>query len=154
MKYFDCLGEGDGMENRCLSKTFSSELYNVKHTVIEIMDFLQAGISNLSRNDYCELKLIYSELLINAVIHGNKNNAEKQVHMYTEILPDNTVVAQIADEGAGFDFSNLGSPVNCPLMEMEDHGRGICLVISLTDVFSFNEKGNEVVFRKKVNVNG
>lgn len=142
------------MGSRILSKTFPSELYNVKNTVIEIMDFIQKKISNISRNDYCELKLIYSELLINAVIHGNENNAEKKVHMYTEILPDNTIIAKIADEGAGFDFSSLSSPAEESIMDMEDHGRGICLVISLTDGFSYNEKGNEVKFKKRVKSDG
>lgn len=145
--------EGVAMKYKSFSKTFSSELYNVKYAVIEIMDFFIHVMPDLSDDDLYDLKLVFSELLINAVIHGNQNDNSKLVKFDIFILEDGTVSARIIDEGLGFDYIKLLNKNNT-CCSMDENGRGICLVYSLTDQVFFNTLGNEIKFTKKVRVRG
>lgn len=143
------------MENAKFTKTFTSEVYIVSSVIQELMGFLSKKIPSISKEDHYDLRLIYSELLFNAVIHGNNKDANKHVTLLVEILPSNVVVSSIEDEGKGFDYNNL-------LKECEEEtsgenifnesGRGIKLVSCLTDKLCFNSIGNQIKFYKRVKV--
>jgi len=130
---------------------FSSNIYKAKQTVDEALSFIKESIKTLSLDDLYELKLILCELVYNAVIHGNKSNAEKNVNLMIEIN-GNHIFAAISDEGTGFDYTKLLSKLQYNDTESlySETGRGIKLVLSLVDKISFNLKGNEIKFCKKV----
>jgi len=132
---------------------FPSEVYMVKSIIINIMDFLRSNLPLINEEDLFDLRLIFSELLCNAVIHGNKNDSQKNVSLTVE-LDGNTVYSIISDEGYGFDYINLLSESNINNCLYNDRGRGILLVNALTDSMVFNVSGNEIKFYKKVNIDG
>jgi len=127
-----------------------SELSQVKGAVQEILRFLDYGAPSMSADDRTDLKLVFSELLVNAVLHGNKGESHKRVFLTAEIV-DGTVYSSITDEGAGFNYeSNLRRPLNADIFD--ESGRGVRLACSLTDSFGYNKKGNRIYFYKKVKV--
>jgi len=128
-------------------------LLNVKTIIINTVDFIRLNLLSADENDLYDLRLVYSELLCNAVVHGNKNDARKLVNLTVELLED-MVYSMIKDEGNGFDYENLVTEALTNGDLYKDRGRGIQLVHSLTDAMSFNVTGNEIKFIKKVNLHG
>ena len=128
---------------------FPSGLYKVKSVVKEVIGFLEHNFPYASERDLCDLRLVYCELLYNAVIHGNKNDSGKYVRLYVEII-ENTVYSRVSDEGTGFDHINLLKEAKHEKNLLRDHGRGILLVYSLMDSVSFNNEGNEIKFYKQM----
>ncbi len=133
--------------------TFTSELIKVKEKVKEALCFIEQALPNLSDSERFDLKLIYSELLYNAVIHGNKKDISKLVHLMIEIQNGN-IHSVICDEGVGFDYLRLLNKEDDPDRYTSENGRGIRLVYSLTDSLAFNYKGNEIKFYKRVKTDG
>lgn len=143
------------MENAKFTKTFTSEVYIVSSVIQELMSFLSKKIPSISKEDHYDLRLIYSELLFNAVIHGNNKDANKHVTLSVEILPSNVVVSSIEDEGKGFDYNNLLKKCEEETSDeniFNESGRGIKLVSCLTDKLCFNSMGNQIKFYKRVKV--
>ena len=132
--------------------TFCSELLNVKQVVKKTLFFLQGAIPNLSREEQTDLRLVFSELLYNAVVHGNKGDIHKNVHLDVEI-DNNMVVGRISDEGNGFNYNEVLEHIEDEDVSSE-RGRGIRLVYSLTDKIIFNISGNAIRFYKKVAEDG
>ncbi len=128
-------------------KTFSSEMKAATQVIKETLSFIDKSIPDLPQEDKFDLRLIYSELLFNAVIHGNKSDVNKNVSLSVEIK-DNTICSKISDNGLGFDHKKFLSDIGDDMYG--ESGRGILLVNSLADSLSFNSLGNEIVFQKKV----
>ena len=135
-----------------LELTFCSELLNVKQVVKKTLFFLQSAVPNITHEEQTDLRLVFSELLYNAVVHGNKSDVHKNVHLDVEI-EDGVVVGRIADEGGGYNYTELLEHINELDLENE-RGRGIRLVYSLTDRIVFNISGNTIRFYKRVAVDG
>lgn len=131
--------------------SFFSELYNIKTALNEILCFLREASPKMKNDELNELRLIFSELMCNAVIHGNKQDLTKKVRVAIEIS-NNTVDAVISDEGHGFDYISFLKKVTSTENLTIDHGRGIYLVYSLTDSMSFNMQGNQIRFNKRMRI--
>lgn len=140
------------MANSKLNLTFLSDLYKVRQIIKELLAFFDSNLLQLNDNDRFDLRLIFSELLCNAVIHGNDSNKLKNVYITVEIS-DNIISATIMDEGGGFNQTETLEGLNDVNLEKEN-GRGMKLVFSLADSVSFNKAGNQIHFIKKVNQNG
>ena len=141
------------MSRKHFNISFPSDLLNVKTIIVNTVDFIRFNLLSADENDLYDLRLVYSELLCNAVVHGNKNDAHKRVNLTVELL-ENMVFSMIKDEGNGFDHENLVTEALTNDDLYKDRGRGILLVHSLTDSMSFNVTGNEIKFSKKVNLHG
>lgn len=133
--------------------TFFSELSNVKSAIMDILKFINESAPSIASEDLSDLRLVFNELLCNAVIHGNKNDFSKKVNVLIE-FEKNTLNAVITDEGTGFDYKSLLKAASCPADTNDEGGRGIFLVYSLTDLLCFNNKGNQIKFYKKVSFDG
>jgi len=133
--------------------SFFSEIYNVKTAINELMRFLRTSAPQIKNEELNDLKLIFSELMCNAVIHGNKQDLSKKVKVAVEVA-GGCVNAMITDEGPGFDYISFLVAAASPEYLTCEHGRGIRLVRSLTDSLSFNTKGNQIRFNKKVRIDG
>ena len=140
------------MENIKFTKIFKSEVYCVNDIIQELMLFLSKNLPSISQEDKYDLRLVFSELLFNAVIHGNHKDINKNVTLFVEILPSNIIFSSIQDEGNGFNFESLlnQSPSKDEANIFNENGRGIKLVSALTDKLSFNSKGNQINFYKRV----
>jgi serine/threonine-protein kinase RsbW len=75
------------------------------------------------------------ESVINAIKHGNHNNASKHVFVEFHTSIDNNVPAmdiRVRDEGEGFDPETLADPL-APENLLKSSGRGIFLIRSFMD---------------------
>ena len=80
------------------------------------------GYKELSENKQYEIMLVLSEAVTNAIEHGNELNSSKKVKLDI-ILSSEGIVAEIYDEGSGFDPAKLANPLENKAM-LRDHGRG------------------------------
>ncbi len=133
-----------------LEKFFPSEQFLVDNISKELLLFLQDNIPCFSSDDSYDFKLIFHELLYNAIIHGNQNDTQKNVFVFIEILEQHLVYISVTDEGNGFDYMDLIASFNHDSDFSSEHGRGIRIVKGLTDEISFNMSGNGVKIYKKV----
>lgn len=117
-------------------------LYGMKdylHVVERIQDELELNDENI------ELKLILTEALNNAFIHGNKRSSEKPIHLRYESVNE-LACFEVEDTGVGFHegFSCGGRLPD----EYSECGRGLFLIESLADSVEYH--GNKVCIKKKV----
>ncbi len=130
-------------------KKFFSELSFVKPIISECLAFLEFHFKSLTSGDIFEMKLILSELLFNAVIHGNNCDRNKYVIMKLE-ASEGSISVTIKDEGSGFNYRSLIQNFNSEDNLFRESGRGIRLVFKLADNLIFNEAGNEIKFSKRI----
>jgi len=130
--------------------SFKSDLYKMRDVLHIALEFINKHEPELEKNNLKEIKLILSELLSNAVIHGNKKIINKRVYLKLE-LKEKSVFAKILDEGRGFDhvkyIANYKHDKN---LIKKESGRGIKIVSYLADAIAFNALGNEIKFFKKI----
>ena len=92
---------------------------------------------------------VYGNVLIatmeaanNAILHGNKLNAKKDVNIAFK-WTDVKLVLEVTDQGKGFNFSNIPDPTAPGNIE-KVNGRGVFLMEHLSDEISFQENGRKV----------
>jgi len=133
---------------------FASDPAQVRYIVRCLLEFLGGVKNELSPDDRDDLKLVLSELLFNAVIHGNKENRSKYVHVRIESIElepaEPYITVCIKDEGPGFDHVGALKRALSEDVLLSEDGRGMMLVNALTDSLTFNEAGNQLWFTKKV----
>ncbi|MDR1531020.1 MAG: ATP-binding protein [Clostridiales bacterium] len=129
---------------------FSSELFRIRKVIKDVFSFINEHLPNLSPEDVTDLRLIFSELLSNAIIHGNNSDSCKNVRLFIRIS-GNTIYSTISDEGRGFDYNKQITEASRrgENLTMES-GRGILLVSYLADSIAYNVSGNRIDFYKKV----
>ena len=84
-------------------------------------------------DDLMKIGMAVRESMVNAVVHGNRYNANKKVRLSVAKNPERFTV-RIADEGEGFEFEHLPDPL-APENIMRTSGRGIFLIRSFMDEF-------------------
>jgi serine/threonine-protein kinase RsbW len=85
------------------------------------------------------IMLAIEEAVKNAIIHGNKQDSNKQVTLAFQRKRDGLDFI-IEDEGEGFNPRLIPNPLESDKPE----GNGIFLMRSLADKVSFNQSGNQV----------
>ena len=131
------------------------------HSTFEMLDLVQvvsdqvgrfAGLDEDARH---WVNVAVRESVINAIKHGNSNDAEKQVHVeFTPLDPAEGlqgIAIRVRDEGPGFDPSTLPDPL-APENLLKASGRGIFLIRSFMDEMVLQrapEGGMEVVMVKR-----
>lgn len=102
-------------------------------------------LSELKANDFSQedafaVHLALQEAFLNALKHGNKMDAGKQVKI-DYVLDSDRIEISMTDEGNGFDPGSIPDPrVGQNLYKAE--GRGLLLIRSYMDVVRFSERGN------------
>ncbi len=90
-------------------------------------------------------RLCLEEALVNAVRHGNNNDAARTVSLSLEADEDCCTI-RVCDEGGGFRVDQVAFP------ELEQMGgRGICLIRHFMEKVKFDTSANclEMSFRRK-----
>jgi serine/threonine-protein kinase RsbW len=95
------------------------------------------------------VQLALSEALSNAVIHGNRLDARKLVHVRCRCKIGNGISLIVSDQGQGFDARTIPDPAAVENLEAE-HGRGIHLMKWAMDEVSFERRGTEVHMCKRL----
>lgn len=115
----------------------------------QIMDELleQLDRHGWSATDKFGIHLAAEEAIVNAILHGNRLDPRKRVHVICTISPDLFRI-DITDEGDGFD------PALVPDCTQEDRltvpsGRGVMLMRSFMTRIEYNPAGNAVVLEKR-----
>jgi serine/threonine-protein kinase RsbW len=98
-----------------------------------------------------DLALVVSELVNNAIEHGNERDPEKK---FTVVLNSRRgeIEISVTDEGFGFDPDDLPDPVTDENL-LKPSGRGLFVVKSLVDQIQFSfppEGGTTVIVSKKI----
>lgn len=99
----------------------------------------------LTVEKFINLQIACSEALINAIVHGNKEDENKSVYTGIEINEVKLIV-RIKDEGEGFKIEELPDPTSNENL-LKESGRGIFIIQSLVDDFKCNssESGTEFI---------
>jgi serine/threonine-protein kinase RsbW len=95
-----------------------------------------------------DIEIALREALENAVIHGNHENPQKQVHVSCRCVAEEEVSIVVKDEGQGFDSNAVADPTSQGAIELS-HGRGIYLMKVFMDEVRFEQNGTVVHMRKK-----
>jgi serine/threonine-protein kinase RsbW len=96
-----------------------------------------------------DVELALREALSNAVVHGNRQDARKLVHVRCRCKVGSGISVVVSDQGQGFDahaIPDLGAFENLGM----EHGRGIHLMKSAMDEVSFQQRGTEVHMCKRL----
>jgi serine/threonine-protein kinase RsbW len=104
---------------------------------------------HFSEETYANVLTCISEAVINAIVHGNKQDDTKKVYLNLEVIDNKRLIFTIADEGQGFDYNNLPDPTSPENLENYS-GRGVYIIKKLADQCIFNTPGNEVELHFKI----
>lgn len=132
----------------------------------------------LPGNIVTQLRLAISEIIINAIEHGNleityedklikmqsdeyfeyisgkmmeDKNKEKKVKVEF-LLNSEKIVVKITDQGKGFNYAKYLDKQDIDTSEnFLQHGRGIALAKEIFDEIKYNDKGNQVIMTKYFN---
>ncbi len=83
-----------------------------------------------------ELEFVVKEAFINAVIHGNAGNSEKNVCLSFESFQKDfsrTLLIDVSDCGSGFAIHDIDDPRD-PDLVMKSSGRGIFLIRAYAEI--------------------
>ncbi len=133
--------------------SFKSDIYVVNDIVANSLNFLRNSYPKLNQDSLMEFKLIYCELLFNAIIHGNNGDERKKVFLSINIKGD-FVDSIVSDEGIGFDYNKTIKDGGNDESIFLETGRGIRLVKSLVESLDFDVNVSTVRFCKKVEFDG
>jgi serine/threonine-protein kinase RsbW len=111
----------------------------------EVLDKLQQQC--WLEHDIFSVHLAMEEALTNAIKHGNRSDAAKQIHVSCRLTPD-LVQIEISDQGPGFDPAGVPDPTDAAHLEIP-RGRGLMLMRSFMSRVAFNALGNCVVMEKQ-----
>ncbi|MXV14714.1 ATP-binding protein [Hufsiella ginkgonis] len=121
----------------------SESLVTVENFIEKIKDRY-----SIDEDTYANILTCLSEAVINAVIHGNKEDPYKKVFMNLEVQHKKLIIT-IADEGPGFDYHNIPDPTDPENLEKLT-GRGVFIIKQLADQCIFNGPGNELELHFKI----
>ena len=128
-----------------------SKTWTIPSTNAEAAQVLQEILDASAEFDYKQesfaVRLALDEALVNAVKHGNKNDASKTVYVECSI-DENEIVVQIEDQGPGFIPEGLPDPTAEENLG-RPNGRGVMLMRAYMTEVDFNERGNRVILTKR-----
>ncbi len=115
--------------------TLESELSSVDP--VEAKAEALARAAGFDEDTSSQIAMVVREAVINAILHGNKKDPGKQVHVSYE-LNDEDLRITIADEGPGLDPDTVPDPL-APENILRSSGRGIFLMKAIMDEVHFHQ---------------
>lgn len=125
------MGENLSGETRSVDTFLESTLDSVDGAESLVLKVAQEV--GFREEDLHKIGMAVRESIVNAVVHGNRYNAHKKVHLQVSKGP-NHVIVTVGDEGNGFDLDSLPDPLAEENL-LEQSGRGILLIRSFVDEF-------------------
>ncbi len=124
-----------------------SEIGQISPLVDWLMSMIVAFRCVSGEEEFVELAL--REALSNAILHGNRLDARKLIHVRCSCDCGSGLSVVVRDQGQGFDPDGVPDPLAFENLNSE-HGRGIHLMKLAMDEVSFERGGTEVHMRKKL----
>ena len=123
-----------------------SEIALISPLVDWLMRLIHGTHCVRGKEEFVELAI--REALSNAILHGNRLDARKLVHVRCCCEGTKGVAIVVRDQGHGFNPNNVPDPLAVENLGAE-HGRGIHLMRLAMDEVSFAKRGTEVHMRKQ-----
>ena len=134
------------------------------HSSFDMLDFVQVVSDHIGRMSGLDDDAVHwvgvavRESVINAIKHGNDNDASKRVHVEFVTLDGSApgIAIKVRDEGPGFDPQSLPDCLS-PENILKSSGRGIFLIRSFMDEMVLQrapQGGMEVVMVKRAQPQG
>lgn len=119
---------------------------SLMHSILEylVKRVEKVGIINPENSN---LFIALDEAFVNAVKHGNKFDAAKNVRITAEVSPKEARFT-VEDEGDGFDVNAIPDPLD-PVNLFKTSGRGVLLIHNIMDEVKYNERGNRLEMIKR-----
>ena len=113
---------------------------NSQEHLAEVDDFIESNLEKLGidKSLIVDIAISVTELINNAIIHGNKGDPSKKVKVRLAV-EDGTVCVDIVDQGEGFDPSSVPNPLAEENL-LKEVGRGIFIARSLVDDLQFHRE--------------
>jgi serine/threonine-protein kinase RsbW len=127
-------------------KEINSSIYEVKLLITEALRYVDT-IGNYSDEKRANVRLIISELLINALYHGNKNNSIKKIKLTIVPVKNDRILVQVEDEGRGLNKKVLRAKKKLATRErpiLDESGRGLLLINQLSGNIFTKREGKKV----------
>ncbi len=135
------------------------------HSNFDMLDFVQmvsdrmSQLAGLDEDAVHWIGVAVRESVINAIKHGNREDARKLVTVEFTFAPPaapHELVVRVVDQGAGFDPEEIADPL-APENLLKSSGRGIFFMRSFMDDVTLkraSEGGMEVRMVKKLSSGG
>lgn len=137
-------------------KQYFFELESKPFEIDNLSKYLKQAFEGFDISDdyYNQWLLILTEAVNNAIIHGNKRNANKKVYLDFYMNDDEFKVV-ITDEGEGFDEVKVPDPT-LPENIFREHGRGLYIMRHFTNKMYYekSKRGNSLVLISKIKKQG
>ena len=98
---------------------------------------------NISDDIAANIELVVGEAINNAIMHGNKGDANKMVSVSAEVNSEHVLAVIVQDQGDGFDYNKVADPTLPENIE-NPTGRGVFLMKHLADMIIFSNNGSMV----------
>jgi serine/threonine-protein kinase RsbW len=138
------MADQEGLEARTIDLLLDSTLDSVDVAEEAVLKEAQeVGFDD--EDDLHKIGMSVRECMVNAVVHGNRYNARKKVHVMIQRTSDRLSIV-IQDEGDGFDLATLPDPLANENL-LRHSGRGLLLIQAFMDEFQIRPrepKGTEV----------
>lgn len=133
----------DRVQEHTVEKVLESTLESVDSAEQTVLS--EAEALGFDEDDLHRVGIALRECMVNAVVHGNRYNSRKKVHLkVTRTVESLTVV--IGDEGDGFDPTAVPDPLAGENL-LRGSGRGVMLMQAFMDEFQISKRspqGTEV----------
>jgi len=138
--------------------TGASEIHDRKYpSTLESVDLAEAEIlkaaeqAGFDEDDRHRIGMAARECLVNAVVHGNRYNRRKHVHVNVS-RSGTRLTIRITDEGEGFEMQEVPDPLHDTNL-LRHSGRGLFLMGAFMDdmkVRKLETAGTEVTLAKEI----
>jgi serine/threonine-protein kinase RsbW len=134
---------------RDLHENIEFELPSAISLMHIVLDYLLKRVEKLGvvKSEQSNLFVALDEAFVNAVKHGNKFDAAKNVRIIAEVSKQEARFT-IEDEGEGFDVTAIPDPLD-PMNLFKTSGRGVLFIYNIMDEVQYNDRGNRLTMVKK-----
>jgi serine/threonine-protein kinase RsbW len=132
-----------------LHENIEFELPSAISPMHSILDYLMKRVEKVGivRSENSNLFIALDEAFVNAVKHGNKFDARKNIKITADVSVKEARFT-IEDEGEGFDVTAIPDPCD-PENLFKTSGRGVLFIYNIMDEVKYNERGNRLTMIKK-----
>ncbi len=134
--------------------TYRLTVPSIPDRITEVDEFLESALrqAGLAEGIIADIAISVTEIVNNAIDHGNAGDSEKMVRLELTIDVDEVKI-EVTDEGGGFNPETVADPLAQENL-LREVGRGIFIVRHLMDTVDIDfvpGRGTMVQITKKLN---
>lgn len=129
------MAENQGRTARTMEAHLESTLDSVDAAETLVLQFAQEA--GFDEEELHKIGMAVRETMVNAVVHGNRYNLKKKVHLMAEAGGDRLAIT-VMDEGEGFEPKELPDPLAEENL-LRQSGRGLLLIKAFVDEFDMRK---------------